>query len=290
MILRGIPALFILFFITLSPVHGEMKKVLIIESYHPVLAWTDQCEQGIADVLGKEFSISSFYMDTKRIKEDEFQDRAEKAWKIFKERKPDLVMIGDDNALMLLGTKLAETKTPVVYFGINDNPRRYFKEVPENITGVLERTPVIPWARHIKQIIPWAEKALVLMDDSLTSEAIRDIVFSDKKKMTLSGITLEYQFAGKIDEWERIVKNAKKYDFILMPTFHAVKDRKGKAVSVEDVVAWTSANSPVPVFSNQDYTVGDNGVIGAFVIFGKHHGKLAGEMALEILKNKKNRR
>ena len=41
------------------------------------------------------------------------------------------------------------------------------------------------------------------------------------------------------------------------------------------------------MFSNQDYTVGPNGVIGAYSIFGEAHGKLAAEIALEILNMEK---
>lgn len=46
--------------------------VLIIESYHPVLTWTAQCEEGIRKALGGGFDVRSFFMDTKRIPESDF--------------------------------------------------------------------------------------------------------------------------------------------------------------------------------------------------------------------------
>lgn len=285
---HGIIIWVMLAIMSVSSVYADKLSVLIIESYHPVLAWTSQCEQGITEELAKDYVISTFYMDTKRIPEKEFALKADKAWKRYMESKPDLVMLGDDNALKLLGPRFAETKTPVVYFGINDNPRRYFHTIPENITGVLERTPVVPWLRHLKRIVPWADKALILMDQSVTSEAIRDLVFQGSKQINVGGIVVEYKLVSSIEEWKNSVNNAKKMDFILMPTFHALKNEKGKAVSMEEVIVWTSANSQAPVFTNQDYTVWDKGVIGAYVIYGKNHGKLAAEMARDILQNRKS--
>ncbi len=262
------------------------KKALIIESYHPDLAWTHQCEQGIIEVLGKDCSVSAVYMDTKRVPEKEFALKAEMAWKTYQALKPDLVFIGDDNALKLLGPRFAKTDVPVVFFGINDNPRNYFDSLPANMTGILERTPVIPWVRHLERVVPWARNALILMDRSLTSEAILDVVFQGRKKLVVGRVSLEYRLVGDMDTWKKTVLHSKKMDYILMPTFHAVKNGKGAPVSPEEVVAWTSANSQVPVFTNQDYAVWDKGGVGAYVLYGKAHGKMAAKIALDILEKR----
>jgi len=266
------------------------EKILIIQSYHPDLAWTAQCEKGIKEVLGSLYEIHSFYMDTKRIPNSEFKQSSDAAWKKYLEVKPVLVMTGDDNALSYLGGKLSGSGIPVVYFGINNNPRIYFAnhQLPQNITGILERTPVIPWLRFLTQIIPDAKKALILMDSSHTSESIIDIVFQKRKSVEIGNLKAYYRTAESFNEWKEIISSPDNFDFILMPTFHAIKDKNDKNASVEQVIEWTSANTLIPVFTNQDYTVNSKGVIGAFVIFGEMHGKMAGEMVLEILENKKS--
>jgi hypothetical protein len=128
--------------------------VLIIESYHPALAWTAQCEEGIRQALGGGFDVRSFFMDTKRIPESEFALSAGRAFEAIQRIEPDLVMLGDDNALSMLGPRVAQMDIPIVYFGINNNPRNYFTQLPRNMAGVLERTPVTPWLRHLAEIMP----------------------------------------------------------------------------------------------------------------------------------------
>jgi len=265
---------------------AQKQKILIIQSYHPSLAWTVQCDKGIQSVLGQNYTLSFFYMDTKRIPKQAFSKRADMAWGKYLNIKPDLVMLGDDNALRLLGKKFSKTQTPVVFFGINNNPRFYFDHFPPNITGVLERTPVKPLLRFLLRLFPNAEKCLILMDSSPTSDAIIQIVFEGRELVEIGGLTAAYKKAKNWSDWNDIVLGATNYDLLIMPTFHSVKDETGKTISVNDIVEWTSANSSIPVFSNQDYTVSSNGVVGAYVIYGESHGRLAGEIALELLEKK----
>ena len=256
--------------------------VLIIESYHPVLTWTAQCEEGIRKALGGGFDVRSFFMDTKRIPESDFALSASRAWEAFESIEPDLVMLGDDDALSMLGPRVAETDTPIVYFGINNNPRNYFSKLPRNMAGVLERTPVTPWLRHLTEIMPLARRVLVLLDSSLTSDSIIDLVFQGRASIHVGKLYVEFHVASDWADWKDRVRKASDYDFLLTPTFHALRGPEGY-IDIPVVVSWTSANSPVPVFSNQDYTVGEDGFTGALVLLGTEHGRLAGEIARGIL-------
>lgn len=263
--------------------HAFKAKILVIQSYHPSLAWVRQCETGINEILSDKADIATFYMDTKRLHEDQFKERAALAWSMYLKEQPDLVMIGDDNGLRLLGPRFAKTLTPVVFFGINNNPRAYMTPIPPNITGLLERLLVIPWLRHLKEIFPQASSALVLMDKSQTSQSIFNVNFHNKKQLNLAGMSVTCRLTEDWADWRKTVMNANVYQFIIFPTFHALKDENGSHVPVEVVVEWTSAHSPVPVFTNQDYTVHDKGAVGAYVLQGVTHGRQAAKMALDIL-------
>lgn len=267
---------------------GEKNHILIIQSYHAELAWTGQCEQGIRSTLGPEYRVSIFYMDTKRLDRSEFVQRANMAWQAYEQVNPDLVMIGDDNGLALLGQRFAKTDTPVVYFGINKNPRRYFPgPFPRNITGVLERLPLFPWLRYLGSIMPRARKALVLMDQSPTSLAVVESTFQDKQTITIGRILSTYEIPGDWTSWQdRVIRGG--YDMVIIPTFHSVKHEDGSYVDYRTVVEWTCANAGVPVFSLQDYTVGNDGATGAFVVSGLSHGALAGEIARKILEENRS--
>ena len=135
--------------------------------------------------------------------------------------------------------------------------------------------------------MPESKKALVLMDSSPTTDAILNVTFKERRSVRVNGINTEYKIAENWNEWNDIVKNSKGYDMIIIPTFHAVKDDNGHPVSFEKVVEWTSLNSSVPIFAHQDYTVGPRGTVGSYVVYGEAHGKLAGEIVLEILDEKK---
>lgn len=264
-------------------VSAAQKKVLIIHSYHRDLPWIEQCNRGISSILTPTFLLEYVYLDTKRIPKSQFQDKAEAAMSVFRRFNPDVVMTGDDNALRLLGPRIAATGTPVVFFGINNNPRSYFSTIPDNVTGVLERVPLFPWIRHLATILPHATKALVLMDNSPTAEAIIEVTFADRKKAFVDGISVEYAVAANWTEWQRIISELNSYDFITMPIFHALKSTSGIHIPVEEAIRWTSQNSPVPVFAYQDYAVNDTGVVGSYVIFGEAHGRLAARIAKDIL-------
>ena len=235
------------------------KRILVIQSYHPTLSWTRQCDEGIADTLGKQYKLEFYYLDSKRLSPLEIEEKSNEAYSYFKLYRPDLVMIGDDNALRLLGAKIVKTETPVVYLGINNNPRSYFKEIPENITGVLERTPVFPAARVLKSLLPATKRILLLFDDSPTTDSILSVTFKKNKSISIGGVLLEFKVASSWENWMRIISEAKEYDLIMVITFHTLKMKNGTHVDVTEVIDWTSAHSAVPVFSCQDYTVTKTG-------------------------------
>ena len=280
--------LFIVSIVSLLVIKCYSGEIVIIHSYHSELNWVNQCEKGIMSVIGDKHNVSSFYMDTKRIKKNRFRAKADSIWKNTIAISPDLIMIGDDIALKLLGERLSEIEIPVVFFGINNNPRNYFEnyKIPSNITGVLESLPIFPWIRYLKKILPDAENALVLMDSSPTTEAIINTSFRDENEISFEKVTVEYQIAEDWNNWKGIIDSSEKYDFILLPTFHNVKDGD-LHIEHEKLLKWTSANSKKPVFTHQDYAVGDGYTVGAYVVFGETHGARAGLIALSILEDKK---
>ena len=267
-----------------SPVQAQLPKVLIISSYDPSYEWTSECEKGIKNTLIGHAEINIFYMDTKRIPEPEFTTKANLAWTMFIEEHPDLVMVGDDNALRLVGPRLGMTQTPMVFYGINNNPRIYFEKIPTNMTGILERTPILPLIRYIRQINPNVRSALVMMDKSQTSASYVDVIFKNMETLDLAGIQVTYKIAEDWSMWKNYVQTlTSSYDILVASTYQAIKRDDGSHVNLHEVIEWTSAHSPLPIFTNQEYSVYDTGAAGAFVTVGETHGRQAAEIALKIL-------
>jgi len=261
---------------------AQGKTVLVIYSYDEGLAWTRQCDQGIRESLPPYVTIKRIYMDTKRIPAARFPERAQEVLREFEQIRPDLVMLSDDNALQLVGPAIAATGTPVVYFGINGNPRDYFEFLPKNVTGIIERIPLFRWVRVLLDVVPKTTSVLVLADDSRTADAIIEASFKQKTRVNISGVDVYWAKAESWEEWQRYVLE-EPCDFIVMPIYHALKDSRGTPIPYDEVIRWTSRNSRVPVFASQDYAVADDGVVGSLVIVGEEHGRLAGKMAKAIL-------
>lgn len=267
-----------------APARAGDRSILIVHSYHREMPWVVQCDAGLDATLAGKARLHRFYMDTKRLPVSAFAARAQQAWERFRQLRPDLVILGDDNALRLLGPRLVKTGVPAVYFGINNNPREYFGALPPNLGGVLERLQFFPWVRLLRSILPDMENVLVLLDDSTTSRAILDESFDSRRTAQLGRVVIHHRATSDWDRWRDIVSHNTQFDAVILATFHNITDAAGEHVPVERVIEWTSAASPVPVFSYQDYTVHDRGLAGAYVVSGEIQGRQAGEIALAALK------
>ena len=144
------------------------KTVLVVDSYHASFPWTEQCRRGFEEHLDPMHQVFYYEMDTKRIPQDKFVERANSIWKEITEMKPDLVVTMDDNALKYLGQRIADAGFPLVFMGVTHNPRAYFinNRIPPNVTGILER-PLLKQNIYIisELLLTKNRRILVMMDD-----------------------------------------------------------------------------------------------------------------------------
>ena len=279
--------LFIFTYLALSP-RLEAKTVLVIESYHSEHPWDQNYKQGLEAVLGEAHEFIYFEMDTKRIPATEFLAKADLAWQRYLETAPELVVLGDDNALKYLGTRFTQTDTPVVYLGINANPRDYGVVGAGNIFGVLERPLLKRSVVMLKALFPF-KKVLLLLDASPTSVAIVESLLDSKNRIAFSGVELNVRLIEKYSQWQDTVLNAQQegYDLLLPGLYHTLLDDAGLHVPDAEVIAWTSANTPIPPFGFWGFSVGAGKNIGGYVVSGYEEGKLAGEIAHKLLAGEK---
>ncbi len=268
---------------------AQQKTVLVIESYHAEYPWDISYKEGLSEVMGSVCRFVYFQMDTKRLPESEHEKMAEQAWKKYQEIKPDLVILGDDNALRYLAPKLGSTDMPTVYLGINSNPKDYDASEKKNITGVLERPLFNLSTGSIQKILsPKPEKILLLFDSGETSEAAVAESFKGRTTLPIHNMMVQLKLIGKFEEWKQTVVNAKAegFDAIVIGLYHTVTDEKGAHVPDQTLLKWTVENTPVPPFGFWDFSVGADKTIGGFVLFGKAQGEAAGKIALKIFSGK----
>lgn len=262
----------------------QARTVLVVESYHAEHPWDISYKKGLEQALSPAHKLVYFEMDTKRIPQANFQAKADAAWQLYQRLSPQLVVLADDNALKYLAPKFLYTDTPVVYLGINANPRVYGVVGPSNFYGVMERPLIKRAVIMLKQLIP-IKRVLVMLDTSMTAETLYDNNFYGKPAHRLAGVRVDVVQFKHFSDWQNMVQQAKHlgYDALIVGLYHDLRDQAGNHVAAEQVMQWTSSHTKVPPFGLWAFSVGANKTIGGNVVFGYEEGKLAGQMAARLL-------
>ncbi|MEH6471910.1 MAG: hypothetical protein V7752_11720 [Halopseudomonas sp.] len=264
----------------------QRASVLVIESYHASYQWDADYRRGINDILGDSAELHFFQMDTKRLPTSEHPLRADLAWQAYRDTQPDLVILGDDNALKHLGRRLADTDTPVIYLGVNNNPRNYFSKIPRNITGVLERPLLNRSIIYMREVMEGTlNKVLILFDDGTTAQALLEEQFQGKQQRTVGPVDVHIRLIGNIDDWREAVVSAEalEYDAIVVGLYHTLTEKNGAHVPAQEVITWSSSHTKVPLFAFWEFAVGHDMAIGGLVLDGYTQGKVAATIAADVL-------
>ncbi|QKJ66533.1 hypothetical protein HQN60_07365 [Deefgea piscis] len=255
--------------------------VIVVESYHPENDWDKAYLNGLRSKLDGVAELDFIALDTKRLPTSAHLEQADLAFYEIQQKKPDLVVLGDDAALALLGPRLARMKMPVVFLGINADPAQYFGgKLPEHITGVIERPLYQQNFNLIRELLPHAKRILVLLDQD------RSAYFLQTDIQRLKRNDIDVVLVNNYSLWQNKVMNANlQYDAIVLGTYQALIGADAKHVDADEVMAWTRAHSPVPIFGFWDFAISRKAAAGGMVLSGFEHGAMAGSMARSILKN-----
>jgi ABC-type uncharacterized transport system substrate-binding protein len=274
----------VLFEIVCSPALTASDTIYIVESYNREYAWDRSYREALIDRLGSRFELEWFEMDTKRLQAYAHQNAADEAWQRYLALDPVLVILCDDAALKFLGRRFARVGTPVVFLGINANPRNYLDSIPPNMTGVLERPILKRSIVYINEILPRAKRGLILFDTDLTAQATKDCEFGGKDRISFQDVDIDIKLIVDFESWRKTVLDAKNhYDYIITGLYQTLRESDGSYADPETVIAWTSEHSEVPLFSFWDFGVGGQRTIGGRVLTGRDMGLIASDMALRIL-------
>jgi len=261
-------------------------KIIVVHSYHQEYAWEQNLTSGLLNTLPEDAEIEHIYMDTKRLPRQEHPAQAEKAWTRLKAGSPDLIILCDDNAARLLGPSLKNGSVPVVYLGLNRNPRDYGIFPANNMTGILER-PLLKRSLHsmCKLVNPHDTKVLVLFDSDTTSDAVVHEAFQGQSHLILGKVRVELKQFSRLADWKKALLDAKSdgFDTVYIGLYHTLRDEDGSHVPEEEVLAWANANAPVPIFAFWDFAVGKGKTIGGHVLSSRDQGLAGGEVASRIL-------
>ena len=278
--------------ITFGQENPKQPSILVIHSWHDIL-WDRLWEKGLNDKLAAKYRLVRFDLDAMRVSSKQLLLNADKAWDIYTELKPSLVILGDDAALKMMGMRFADT-LPVVYLGINNNPRNLIGSiVPSNITGVMERPLYERALRHIVKLLPPnSDKILFLNDSQQTGASVTNIsdIFRGKSNTKVGNVTIELVVTNVWETWQQAVMNAKSsgYDAILFDSRYLLFNTKGTYVEPETgVIRWMAKHSELPMFNFYEDSIGPQLSAGGWVLSGYGIGSTAANIVLDILENGK---
>lgn len=280
--------IFFLYFSSLCFAQSEKKQVLILNSYHQGLSWTDNIVKGIKEGLKPiENQIEYYieYMDTKRFSTQEYEDRILNLLRNkYKKIKFNIIFVSDNDALIFILKHYEELfkNTPVVFCGINNFNEQILTKNRKWFTGVAEETDILGTVQIALKLHPNADKVYVINDVTTTGLA-----------MKREFLKIEPQFRDKINfimienpnmkELIKAVENIPDKSIVLLLLVN--RDKTGNFFAYEESLDLLYPHTKAPIYSVWDFYLG-RGIVGGKLTSAFSQGKKAGEIGFKILNGK----
>jgi len=289
------------------------KRVFIVCSYHRAYLWSQSTQRGVSAAMRKlgwlqndaqvaalerndfvessKIVVRKDWMDTKR--RDSAAEMANATARIMgaiQAFKPDLVMLGDDNAARFIGGQLLDLPTPVVFWGINGLPLKYglveSMDAPgRNVTGVWQSGYHKESLDLLKRLVPSANTFAILACDSESSRPNAKMIEQLAQRGSLPLKLVDKVLTNSLDEFKaRAVELSKRVDAFFVLNHDTLRDAKGRHVDMLDVGRWYLTTIRIPEASHEDQFVLE-GMLLTANDSGFNQGQLAFEMAHGILEN-----
>ena len=292
-------------------VDAKRFRILIVSSYHREYLWSQSTHDGVMaamlrygflendDQVGKftqddavesnRVVLKKMWMDTKR--KSSTSDIARVTVEVMKEItdfKPDLVMLGDDNAANYIGNQLLDTEIPVVFWGINGLPLKYglvdsMDRPGHNVTGVWQAGYYREGLELLSKLVPEAETFAILACDSVTARAniriLQGLYRSGKLPLELVDVVSTNDFEEFKRQAKRLEQDVDAFFILNHDTLH---DADGNHLDMLQVGRWYLENINKPEASHEDQFVRE-GMLLTANDSGYNQGYTAFEMAYDIL-------
>jgi hypothetical protein len=266
-------------------------RVLVLHSYDLTYPWTREVNVGVRRVLDEHshFAVRWFYMDTKRHPEQEFKEKMGLSARQSIDRwKPDVIIAVDDDAQEFVTRHYVNhPQIKIVFAGVNGGVESYRFVGAGNVTGIFERKDFAA-LKEALLALRWPRSAsgplrVVHIGDISSSVEVDDQHMRDFDWKPL--INLPSRRVGTFDEWKKAVLDVQdKTDFIVTTNYRKLgrSASSGSLLAPGEVVAWTIANSRVPVIGTNGFFVEDGGEL-AIGTSPFEQGEVAAHMAVKLL-------
>jgi PAS domain S-box-containing protein len=265
--------------------HPKKKsRVLVLHSYHHGFTWSDNISNGIRSVLlgqGNDIELLFEFMDTRRIHSKEYFQALQRLFAVkYAGRKVDVIICADDHALnfMLSLGQSVFPHVPIVFCSVSG----YQPEMRHKleITGLQESIDIKETLDVALKLHPETEKVAVITDMTRTGRALK--AKSEKIfKEYLPNIQFLYFEDLTVEDLQSQITSLSKNTIVFLFIFSL--DRTGRVFSHEENLRNLAKYAEVPIYAVWEFYLG-HGIVGGKLTSGKAEGKMAGEMALRVLR------
>ncbi|RUT73552.1 sensor histidine kinase [Ancylomarina longa] len=258
---------------------SNQKNILVLNSYHNGLSWTDSIVNSIKEELSvnPDYNIYIEDMDTKRnFSEVYFQILKQFYTQKYQNQKFDLIISTDNNAYNFLVDNLDAIfgKVPVLFCGLNSiiNP-------PKGYSGIFENLDFSFTMNLIKKNHPKYSELVVVTDYSATERTTIQFL---KKSIDQMKIPLRYRIlkAANISELKSKLVSLDPNSVLLYLAYN--RDAKGNYCTYEKGFEAVEPYCKIPIYCVWDFYM-NRGAIGGALITGRMQGKQVSDMAKLVL-------
>jgi signal transduction histidine kinase/CheY-like chemotaxis protein len=261
-------------------------RVLVLNSYHPQYAWTEELVRGVRDELGglmPDEKLHIEYMDARRmVSDEEYLDLLAAVYaRKYKHFRPDLIISSDDSALnfLLARRDALFPGIPIVFCGINSLTVQDLDPVP-NMTGILEGLDVEGNLQLILRLHPGARRIVLLSDRTPLGEGMQKIAREVIPRFETSSRKIEIWDDFTKEELGERVARLDGDTVLLLLAIH--EDRAGHYFSFEEDLPPITRKSPVPMYAMFGMLLGQ-GVTGGMMNDPYDHGRATARIARRVL-------
>lgn len=294
----------------------EKTRIFIVCSYARGYAGAEGTHRGSLDALFKfgyldnkrqwdEFDKNNYVVSSKAVIRKEWMNTKVKNSKadiaaatvriteIAKEFKPDIILLGDDNAANYIGNQFLDTDIPIVFWGVNNTPVKYglvdSKENPgHNVTGVYQSGYYVESAQLLKKLVPSVKTFAILSDSTSSGRSHTKKIeyLANKGEMPFELVEIVITDQYKIFK-SKALELKGKVDAFFLAQYSGLKDRDGDRVTSQEVSMWYLKNINIPEMTSQTQFVRRGILCGADDSAYKQ-GFTAVTIAYDILANGKD--
>ncbi len=258
--------------------------VLLLNSYHHGMDWTDGETAGVREVLEKShrtIELHIEYMDTKRVFDPtHFANLRQMLSHKYFSTKFDAILTTDNDAFDFLRQYRDELfpDVPVVFCGVNFFDDKQLTGV-KGYTGVAETFEGASTIDLMLRLHPKTRNIVVVIDSTTTGKAVMAELIP---MLTPFCKNVEFKIWNNqtINELRQQLSSLQPDNLVLLMPF--ARDSAGTFVTYSEIARIVSENSPVPVYGTWDFYL-SYGIIGGRLTNAKAQGVASGKLLLQVL-------